>query len=312
MNNKKVSEELISSFFIIIPTIYTLLGLFVFTYPLPQTIITILPIPIFTGLFFLLIGSFYNKQQLASKLRMIGWIIFSGYWATQPQTLYWAEQQDLINAVLCILGMYVLCYLAYREWYASKTNTYEPSLQWIAGASALAGIIYYIFELTPLAADLINIVAVQSGWLLNIFTGEVTINPPFLFYKQAHIRIIFACTAVQSMVIFIGMILPLPNVETKRKIKGLLITIVPVYILNLIRNAGITYLVGIYGGGFFSIAHNYIGKGGSLIALIVLLLIVTKVVPEVFDNILEITDLPKKDGPLEKQLKKLMGRTQKK
>ena len=309
MNKHKTTEEFISSFFIILPTIFTLLALFIFTYPLNSTITNLLPIPIFTGLIILIFGSFYKKQKTASKLRMAGWIIFTGYWATQPQTLYWAEQQDLINALLCIIGIYVLFYIAYREWYSYRINKYEPSLQWIAGASAIAGLIYFLFELTPLAPYLIDSIAVQSGWLLNIFTGEVTINPPFLYYKLANIRIIFACTAVQSMVIFIGMILPLPNVEPKRKIKGLLITVVPVYFLNLIRNAGITYLVGIYGPSFFSIAHNYIGKGGSLIALIVLLLIVTKIVPEVFDNIIELTDLPKNDGPLEKQFKKIFGRS---
>jgi exosortase/archaeosortase family protein len=110
------------------------------------------------------------------------------------------------------------------------------------------------------------------------------------------------------MVIFVGMILPLPHVPWNRKIKGLLVTIIPVYLLNLIRNAGITYLVGIYGDDFFGIAHNYIGKGGSLVALIILLLILTRILPEVFDYILELVDLPKQPGPIEKKMKQLFGR----
>jgi archaeosortase A len=308
MKEKLSSEDYQSSLFIILPILYIILAFTIFTYPLNPLIIAFLPIPLFLGLIFLIMGSFLKNQRNGSRIRMIGWMVFSAYWATQPQTLYFAEQQDLINALICIIGIFVLCYFAYREWFSLKTDDYEASLQWIAGASALAGFIYFLFELTPLSTILIDIVAVQSGLLLNLFTGEVIVNPPFLAYKTAYIRIIFACTAVQSMVIFIGMILPLPNVELKRKVQGILITVVPVYFLNLIRNALITYLVGIYGNDFFSIAHNYIGKGGSLLALIVILFFVVKYVPEVFDHILALTDLPKKQGPIERMLSKILRR----
>ena len=299
MTIKLSSEESFSFFFLILPIVYVLLSFFVFTYPLPSSIQTFLPIPLYTGLVLLITGSFYPTQKPAALLRMTGWIVFSLYWATQPLTLYHVEQEDLVNAVLCIVGIFVLMYFSYREWVSIKNKVYEPSLQWIAGASAIAGFIYFIIEQTSLAPHIIDNVAWQSGMLLDFFTGPVVIDPPYLTYLSAHIRIIFACTAIQSMVIFVGMILPLPQVPWKRKIKGLLITLLPIHVLNLIRNAGITYLVGIYGNGFFGIAHNYIGKGGSLLALIILLLIVTKIVPEVFDNILALTDLPKKPGPLE-------------
>jgi exosortase/archaeosortase family protein len=62
------------------------------------------------------------------------------------------------------------------------------------------------------------------------------------------------------MVIFIGMLLPLHTIGIKRKTIGIFFTIGTVYILNLVRNASIMYMVGVYGSGFFSVAHNYIGK----------------------------------------------------
>lgn len=291
-----------ASLFILLPTLYTILGIFVFQYPLQENIQQLLFIPLFGGLILLCLGSFLPGNHTRNIwLRIIGWIIFSAYWATQPNTLYWGEEQDIVNALLCIVGIYVLFYIAYHDWYSLKNNKSNNSLQWIAGASSIAGLIYFLFELTPLASWLIEVVAAQSAILLSIATGEnVVLNGPFLSYKLAHIRIIFACTAVQSMVIFIGMMLPLPNVTWKRKTIGLLITVIPVYFLNLVRNALITYLVGIYGQGFFGIAHNYIGKGGSLIALIILLFIVIRIVPEVFDHILFLTDLPKEIGPIER------------
>jgi len=292
--------------FVILPTIFIIIGLIFFTYPIPKFIENLIPIPLFIGLGFLFIGFFIKKEFLGNKIKIIGWILFAFYWTTRISTLYFAEQQDFVNAILCIIGIYVLFYFAYHEWLSIKINENIKSLNWIAGASSISGIIYFIIELTPLAIILIEIVAAQSGYLLDIFINGVTVDGRYILYDLAYIRIIFACTAVQSMVIFIGMILPLKNVENKRKIYGLLITIIPIYFLNLIRNAGITYLIG-SNITDFSTAHNIIGKGGSLIALIILLIILVKIVPEVFDEIISLTNLPKREGPIEKQFKILFG-----
>jgi len=293
------TKNQIAALFVLIPTLFTLLGVFYFQYPLQEWVKTILPLPLFIGLGLLAFGAFFKESSIAKKSRIMGWILFSFYWATQPNTLYYAEQQDIFNAALSIIGIYVLFYLAYHDWLTLQRKQDNYSLRWIAGAASIAGLIYFIVDLTPLARILIDIVAVHSAIFLEVFVDGVRIDAPLIFYNQANIRIIFACTAVQSMVLFVGMILPLPHVKNKKKIYGLLITILPIYVLNLIRNASITYLVGEYGDSFFSIAHNYIGKGGSLIALIVLLFVVAKIVPEIFDEILDLIDLPKQKGPIE-------------
>ena len=44
----------------------------------------------------------------------------------------------------------------------------------------------------------------------------------------------------------------------------------------------------------------------ALIALIILIFIVIKIVPEVFDEIICLTDLPKRNGPIEKFVSKIM------
>ena len=307
MVRDKNSESAFAGVFLIVPTIFVIIGLLFFSYPLPTEAETLLLLPLFAGLILLGLGSFLKKENVTNKLKIAGWGVFSFYWSTQINSLYFAEQGDIVNAFLCIVGIYVLFYIAYHEWLSLKRNEKIECINWIAGASAIAGLIYSIIELTPLATWLIEVVATQSGWLLNIFTGNVSVDGRYISYNFAHIRIIFACTAIQSMVLFVGMILPLTKVNTKIKIYGLLITVVPIYFLNLIRNAGVTYLVGIYGNDFFNIAHNIIGKGGSLIALVILLLIVVKIVPEVFDEILNLTDLYKRNGPIEKTIKKLLG-----
>jgi len=302
-----LSENHIALLFILLPFLYTIIGLLFFTYPLDQVVINLLPIPLFIGLGLLAFGSF-TKTTISWRARVIGWIVLSMYWATQPNTLYFGEDHDIVNAVLCIVGIFVLFYFAYHDWYATKHDLSQRSLRWIAGASAIAGLIYFLIELTPLATWLIVSVAQQSGGLLSFFVTGVSVDGRYITFNDQVIRIIFACTAVQSMVIFIGMILPLKTIDTRRKTIGSVFTIGIVYILNLVRNASIMFLVGIYGPSFFSVAHNYIGKGGSLIALVVLLFLLGKYMPEIFDEIFSLVDLTKRNGPLERGIKKIMKR----
>jgi archaeosortase A (PGF-CTERM-specific) len=299
----KNKDGLIASLFIILPLLFVIIGLVYFNYPIDDNIKSFLSIPLFSGLIFLGLGFLYNSRDISKFFRLIGWIIFSFYWATQPNSLYFGEDGDIVNAFLCILGIFILFYFSYHEWISIKRNEKIISLNWAAGAASLAGILYFIIELTPLATWLIEVVTVQSAMVLNLFTGNVeTIGTGIKYNGIFVVNIIFACTAVQSMVLFLGMIIPLEKVNIKRKIIGLLITVVPIYFLNLIRNASITYLLGEKITDFY-IAHNIIGKGSSLIALVLLLFILIKIVPEVFDCIIELTELPKRYGPIEKFLK---------
>ncbi len=301
------SEKQIAFLFVFLPLLYTIVGIFFFPYPLDPFVQQMIAIPLFLGLGLLVFGSFIrtNYSWLA---RVSGWIIFSMYWATQPNTLYFGEDHDLVNAVLCVAGIFALFYLAYHDWYAERKKLSQSSLQWIAGAAAIAGLIYFIIELTPIAMWLILLVAQHSGGLLSLFVSGVVVDGRYLLFNGQIIRIIFACTAVQSMVIFIGMLLPLQRINVKKKTIGIVFTIGTVYFLNLVRNASIMYLVGIYGPGFFSIAHNYIGKGGSLIALIAILFILGKYMPEIFDEIFSLIDLAKRKGPIEKWVQKIVKR----
>jgi len=308
MENSKSSGNIVASLFIIIPIIFVILGLWFFPYPISEEVRELLPIPLFGSLAILAIGFIFRKQKITHKIKIIGWIILAFYWSTQPNTLYFGEDHDFVNALLCIAGVFILCYVAYHEWLTIKRNEEIECLNWFAGVASIAGLIYFIVELTPLATWLIDVVAAHSAWLLNLFTGTVEVYGPNIYYNDSFaVNIIFACTAVQSMVIFVGMIIPLQNVGMKKKIYGLLITVLPIYFLNMTRNAGIAYLLAEDITSFY-VAHNIIGKGGSLLALVILLFVVIKVVPEVFDEILALSDLSKRNGPLEKGIKRIIGR----
>lgn len=293
-------DKIIASLFFITPIILVIIGILLFNYPLSDEINFFLSIPLFSSLVILFIGFLIKKKVINNLVKIIGWTLFAFFWSTQPNTLYFGEDGDIVNAFIAVVGVFILFYLAYHEWLSIKIKKEINCLNWAAGVASIAGIIYFGIELTPLAMGLREVVAVQSGGLLNFLTGEVIVDKVYISYKKAHIVLIFACTAVQSMVLFVGMILPLSKVNVKKKFYGLLLTVVPIYFLNLIRNALVIFLTGEYGPEFFSTAHNYIGKGGSLIALILLLFIVIKILPEIFDEIICLTDLYKRKGPFEK------------
>jgi archaeosortase A (PGF-CTERM-specific) len=294
--------------FFLIPTLMLVVGYLLFPYPPSPFARQLSFIPLFLGLILLGIGFFLGKNSSAYWLKIIGWGLFSFFWATMPSFLYFSEGGDVFNAGVCVLGVYVLLYIAYHEWVSLRQGEFISCLNWIAGGTFLAGIIYFTIEngiIPGLQEWLIENVAAQTADVLHLFGIMTRREQALIIYNNTPIMIIFACTAIQSMVLFVGMISALSRVGIKRKVLGLLVTVVPIYFLNLIRNAGIVYLVG-SGVASFELAHNVIGKVGSLLALIVLLFITFKILPELYDEIMCIIDLPKRAGPLEYFFKHLL------
>jgi archaeosortase A len=309
VSSEKTDRWVVLSFFLI-PTVMLIFGYFLFPYPPSLFARQLSFVPLFLGLVFLGVGFFYRKKNIAGWLKILGWGLFSFFWATMPSFLYFSEGGDVFNAAVCIIGVYVLLYMAYHEWLSIIRNEQVSCLNWIAGGTFLAGIIYFTIEngIVPgLKEWLIENVAAQTSDVLHLFGVDASRTSDLIIYNNIPITIIFACTAIQSMVLFVGMIGALPRVRMKRKILGLLVTVVPIYFLNLIRNAGVVYMVG-SGMTSFEMAHNVIGKTGSLLALIVLLFITFKIVPELYDEIIGIIDLPKRKGPVELFMRRFLGK----
>jgi archaeosortase A (PGF-CTERM-specific) len=304
------NHKLVVLSFFLIPTAMLIVGYILFPYPPSSLARQLSFIPLFLGLIFLGIGFFYPRKNTASVVKIVGWLLFAFFWATMPSFLYYSEGGDIFNGAVCVIGVYVLIYIAYHEWFSLKSDNYVSCLNWIAGGTFFAGIIYFTIEngiIPGLQEWLIENVAAQTTDLLHLFGIDAMRSQDLIIYNNMPVTIIFACTAIQSMVLFVGMIGALPHVHLKRKILGLLLTVVPIYFLNLIRNASVVYMVG-SGMVSFELAHNVIAKAGSLLALIVLLFVTFKVVPELYDEIIGIIDLTKRKGPVELFFGRLMGK----
>ena len=312
-NKQKVPNSTPFFLYLFIPTIMLITGYFIYPYPSSSFAQSLSFIPLFLGLILLGVGFVLNQEKnIGRLLKISGWLSFSFYWALQPAHLY-LPSSDIFNGAVGIIGVYVLIYVAYHEWLSIKRNEHVSCLNWIAGGTFLAGIIYFLIDssLFPILKDvLIEIVAANSTDLMNILGLSAQRDGHYIIYEGTSIRIIFACTAIQSMVLFIGMIGALAHVKLKRKIIAFAVTVIPIYFLNLIRNASVIFLVG-SNLTSFEMAHNVIAKAGSLLALIILLFIVFRILPELYDEIICLVDLPKRKGPVERFIHTLMGKKEK-
>jgi len=252
---------------------------------------------------------YFGRGKKKHFFLFIAWLIFASYWAMQPEYLYYKEEGDVFNATFCILGVYFLSYISYHEYLSYKRNERVKSLDFLAGSTFYASLIYFVVQKIPfLAGFLIKMVAVQSVWLLKIFgynisvgnpSGMINIQVPIYFNDHYSVSLVLACTGLQSMAVFIGVLMALKGVDLKRRIKAFLATIPTIYVLNLIRNAGVIYGVEKLGYSF-SFMHNVVGKTGSLLALIIIAYYIFDLLPELYDRITGIVDLYKRYGPIER------------
>ena len=116
--------------------------------------------------------------------------------------------------------------------------------------------------------------------------------------EEVNIGFILSCSGLQSMIIFVGAIVALQTVPWNRRIRGLLISIPTIHILNTFRNAGIVWLSDQYqnweflGLSMFDFAHSYAAKAASLFAMFLLAVALFDMLPELHRNIMQL--LPRK------------------
>ena len=105
------------------------------------------------------------------------------------------------------------------------------------------------------------------------------------------INFILACTALQSIIVFVGAILAV-NSKIKHKIRALIIVIPLIHILNLFRNAGLIWMHVNYpewewfGISIFDFGHSYASKVLSLFAMFLMALVIFEILPKLHSNVL--------------------------
>ena len=139
-----------------------------------------------------------------------------------------------------------------------------------------------------------------NRWLLTEPLSEHGIYLP-LEYSNGDpvlINFVLACTALQSMIVFVGAIAAL-RAPWRRSMRALLVAIPTIHMLNVFRNAGIIWLQQRYASSFrlwgldmFDFSHSYVAKAGSLFAMFLMALVLFELLPELHSHVLRLLEPP--------------------
>jgi len=208
-------------------------------------------------------------------LAPVGWILTGFYFFNDIS--FYIQHNDPVLTVMSAITLPAAIGIAMWERNVSKEK-YKSALLWFRGTVAVAGLPYLLIAHVPMLNVLaIWFVAWQSAALLSfaggadITLGDTYANPAngvsenwetwdgnkwfltdemseFSFHTELlvngepiYINFVLACTAIQSMIIFVGAISVL-NIGWKKRVRALFVALSLIHILNLFRNAGLIWL----------------------------------------------------------------------
>lgn len=264
------------------------------------------------SLLWLAVGLMVTSSVIPRTLRVrklvggIGWGVFSIHWSYQP--LHYLKIMDYANVLLtivvalfCLLVAYIM-FLEYRKGPIKIRNNREvlhstsaqgeaDSLDvtsMLTSASALGALVYFPFaNIDSLNTWIIGEVTSQVFWVLQYFDVPAYMKAWNMITLNGYtVEIILACTAIESIALFMGLIGAV-RAPLSRLAMAFIVSVPVIYILNLIRDIFVVVAYGEqwFGADSFIIAHNYIAKAGSGIALFIISYVVLQILPELFEMI---------------------------
>ena len=236
----------------------------------------------------------------------IGWSVFSIHWAQQP--LHYIEVLDYVNVLLtilvtifCLLVAYIM-FREYREgplhinnrkvlhskFSEQNGSAYLDITSMLTSASALGALVYFPFaNFSSLNTWIIGEVTSQVLWVLQYFNIPAYLKAWNMITLNGYtVEIILACTAIESIALFMGLIGAV-RAPLSRLAMAFIVSVPVIYVLNLIRDIFVVVAYGEqwFGADSFIIAHNYIAKAGSGIALFAISYLVLRILPELLGMI---------------------------
>jgi archaeosortase A (PGF-CTERM-specific) len=167
----------------------------------------------------------------------------------------------------------------------------------ITRIAVITAVFYFPFAEIPALETLIIYVTTKiTTSVLSLFNVGVYMIDPSSIYSTSSsfhavyspIEIILACTAIQSMVLFTGLVFGV-NAPRERKIKAFLVSVPTIYVLNIVRNVFVaTAYFGLWFGPpleSFYIAHGVIARIFVMASLIAVAYAVFIILPETLDVI---------------------------
>jgi len=222
----------------------------------------------------------------AGRAAVLGWALFAVFWVGQIG--HYLEIADYFNAGL-FLGAGALS--LYMAWIVGRRGSSSHACRWASYAAAASGIIYFPFaEVEPLNEALIGFTASLTANALQLFSvPAVQESWNMISLNGSRVEIILACTAIESIALFAGVILSV-HAPLGRRMVALAASTSSIYILNILRNGFVLMAYGWswFGRDSFEIAHNLIAKIGSTLALLAISYLVFMLLPELLSLIDEL------------------------
>jgi archaeosortase A (PGF-CTERM-specific) len=220
-----------------------------------------------------------------------GWVFLSIYWFSQPPS--YIEIQDYFNAFLVVVAATASLFIAYITFQAinNEEDGYEVLIS-LSKAASVGGLIYFLFaDVDFLNVGIISLVTNQTVWVvekLGYPVAQVAWNQ-LAVGGLLPVEIILACTAIESIALFMGLISSATKATLSQKFKAFMISVPVIYSLNLLRTSFTASAYGLAWFGTpdesFHITEHFIAKIGSLVALFVISYMILKMLPEVTDMI---------------------------
>jgi archaeosortase A len=222
----------------------------------------------------------------SSRIAALGWGIFALFWLGQIE--HYLAIVDYFNAALFLAAGLLSFYMArimIARGFSSK------ACYWASYAAAACGIIYFPFaEVQALQVDLIGFTTLATAKMLQFLSVPVIIESwNMMSLNGRSVEIILACTAIESIALFAGVILSV-QAPLGRRLTALATSTLSIYLLNIVRNGFVLMAYGWswFGEDSFDIAHNIIAKVGSTMALLVISYLVFMLLPELLSIIDEL------------------------
>lgn len=269
------------------------------------------PIAWFAVVLFTL-GALWRWQGSPSFERLLscaGWVVLALVWVALAP--YFAlEARSPIETVLVIFAIPLTLWAGVVRWRG------RDQMYILGKIVAIAGLIYLVpATIEPIRRRLIETVAAQTHAMMGVLGHQPGLAPGpdagylSLFAFDAHTTyIVMACTGLGSIAIFSGAILA-TGAPLGRRFGAALLIAASIYALNLVRNMFVGLatplgwfsfepfltVAGLFGVGAprtsFFVSHTLIAQPASLVALIVLLLVSVRLVPELFTVLDEVVFL---------------------
>ncbi|MEM3164169.1 MAG: archaeosortase A [Halobacteria archaeon] len=250
----------------------------------------------------LVAASLVRSPEARRALSAAGWGVFAPFWGSMALFFhgYTGGVEARVDAVDGTLSLVMVFFCLFVM--AKILRGGSPALWKLTRATAFVGLVYFPFtEIAPLRAALIGFTDQLTVGALGLFGVPASFSPPYLWVHTTNptilpdgipiVEIILACTAVESIALFGGVILAVGE-NRRRQFLAAAATLPAIYLLNLIRNMFVTaaYAYSWYGTAeeSFETAHAAMAKVGSTLALIALAYILFRILPETAEFVREV------------------------